>query len=279
MEAELRFHKLGAEGTSRRGKHHAFERRYRVAAAYLAERAAIDARWAIRQGTRQVNEAQFQVVGVQQFIECLLSALTQRRQIHSFRHLEQDMAHPRALVHSPALQVSQVVALALFMRGLGRLIGLMGELMIEQRFDHGLVAPSGGDVQLSRFIEQDAAQYSRGQRRLVRIGRVCMSRHFALEVCVGELHAVDNYFHDVLLRTDYRGRTSCHARLRYVTEAKPLQTCTSRVKGKMTNSDMPMNRCIRNTSGAAATYCAASPRKVTTCCAQVMSWTIMWPSM
>src|SRR5471032_987694 len=163
MEAELRFHKHRTEGTSRRGKHRAFERRYRVAATYFAKRAAIDARWAIRQGTRRVNEAQFQVVGVQQFIECPLSALTQRRQIHAFRHLEQDMAHPRALVDSPALQVCQVVALAFFMRGLGRLIGLMSELMIEQRFDHGLVAPSGGDAQLSRLIEQEAEKNSRGK--------------------------------------------------------------------------------------------------------------------
>ena len=47
----------------------------------------------------------------------------------------------------------------------------------------------------------------------------------------------------------------------------------------MTNSDMPMNRCSLNTSGASTMKLAASPRKVTMCCAQVISKTIMWPSM
>ena len=75
MEAELRFHKHRAERTSRRGKHRAFERRHRVPAAYFAERAAIDSCRAIRQGTRKVNEAQFEIVGAQQLIECLLSPL------------------------------------------------------------------------------------------------------------------------------------------------------------------------------------------------------------
>jgi hypothetical protein len=54
--------------------------------------------------------------------------------------------------------------------------------------------------------------------------------------------------------------------------------CTRRENGKTRKIVMPSTRCSLNTSGELATRGAASPRKVTTCCAQVMSRTISPPS-